>query len=303
MRHETGSRANVLRGSHRLAEAADRPTMRRGRAWRASSMRHRPTKSYSPPAPRRRSTSSPMPSAPRCGRAIGCWSRRPSTTATSCPGRCCASGRHRPRPAAGHGLRRTRSRPPAAPADAAHAPGRRDAVFQRHRRLDRCRGRRCRGARASVPASCSTARRRCSTGRRTCRRWASISTPFPATRPLLRTASACSGGAATGLPACRPFLGGGGMIDEVTIEASSWAESPRRFEAGTPPIAQAVGLAAALDWMRGLDWPGHPRARGAPLRRAHRGPAGGSRLAPARPVGVGAARADCLLRHRRPASA
>ena len=56
-----------------------------------------------------------------------------------------------------------------------------------------------------------------------------------------------------GLP---PFLGGGGMIDEVTIEASSWAESPRRFEAGTPPIAQAVGLAAALDWMRGLDWPG-----------------------------------------------
>ena len=56
-----------------------------------------------------------------------------------------------------------------------------------------------------------------------------------------------------GLP---PFLGGGGMIDEVTIETSSWAESPRRFEAGTPPIAQAVGLAAALDWMRGLDWPG-----------------------------------------------
>jgi cysteine desulfurase/selenocysteine lyase len=55
-----------------------------------------------------------------------------------------------------------------------------------------------------------------------------------------------------GLP---PFLGGGGMIDEVTIETSSWAESPRRFEAGTPPIAQAVGLAAALDWMRGLDWP------------------------------------------------
>ena len=55
-----------------------------------------------------------------------------------------------------------------------------------------------------------------------------------------------------GLP---PFLGGGGMIDEVTIEASSWAASPRRFEAGTPPIAQAVGLAAALDWMRGLDWP------------------------------------------------
>lgn len=52
-----------------------------------------------------------------------------------------------------------------------------------------------------------------------------------------------------------PFLGGGGMIDEVAVEMSSWADPPRRFEAGTPPIAQAVGLAAALDWMRGLDWP------------------------------------------------
>jgi cysteine desulfurase/selenocysteine lyase len=51
-----------------------------------------------------------------------------------------------------------------------------------------------------------------------------------------------------------PFLGGGGMIDEVTAEKSSWAEPPRRFEAGTPPIAQAVGLAAALDWMMALDW-------------------------------------------------
>ena len=55
-----------------------------------------------------------------------------------------------------------------------------------------------------------------------------------------------------GLP---PFLGGGGMIDEVAIEASSWAPPPRRFEAGTPPIAQAVGLAASLDWMGSLDWP------------------------------------------------
>lgn len=51
-----------------------------------------------------------------------------------------------------------------------------------------------------------------------------------------------------------PFLGGGGMIDEVTAEESTWAAPPRRFEAGTPPIAQAVGLAAALDWMMALDW-------------------------------------------------
>ena len=51
-----------------------------------------------------------------------------------------------------------------------------------------------------------------------------------------------------------PFLGGGGMIDEVTVQASTWAAPPRRFEAGTPPIAQAVGLAAALGWMMALDW-------------------------------------------------
>jgi cysteine desulfurase/selenocysteine lyase len=51
-----------------------------------------------------------------------------------------------------------------------------------------------------------------------------------------------------------PFLGGGGMIGEVTAATSTWAAPPQRFEAGTPPIAQAVGLAAALDWMMTLDW-------------------------------------------------
>ena len=51
-----------------------------------------------------------------------------------------------------------------------------------------------------------------------------------------------------------PFLGGGGMVGAVTKEGFSSAEPPRRFEAGTPPIAQAVGLAAALEWMCGLDW-------------------------------------------------
>ncbi len=52
-----------------------------------------------------------------------------------------------------------------------------------------------------------------------------------------------------------PFCGGGGMVGEVNLDGFSWAEAPRRFEAGTPPIAQAVGLAAALDWMMSLDWP------------------------------------------------
>ncbi|MFH1869201.1 MAG: cysteine desulfurase [Pseudomonadota bacterium] len=51
-----------------------------------------------------------------------------------------------------------------------------------------------------------------------------------------------------------PFLGGGGMIGEVTPALTTWASPPQRFEAGTPPIAQAVGLAAALEWMMTLNW-------------------------------------------------
>lgn len=50
-----------------------------------------------------------------------------------------------------------------------------------------------------------------------------------------------------------PFLGGGEMIARVTLEESTFAEPPRRFEAGTPPIAQAVGMAAAARWISGID--------------------------------------------------
>ena len=46
-----------------------------------------------------------------------------------------------------------------------------------------------------------------------------------------------------------PFLGGGEMIAEVTQDAITYNEPPHRFEAGTPPIIQAVGLGAALDYM------------------------------------------------------
>jgi cysteine desulfurase / selenocysteine lyase len=51
-----------------------------------------------------------------------------------------------------------------------------------------------------------------------------------------------------------PFMIGGQMIDEVTLERSTFRQPPRRFEAGTPPIAGAIGLGAALDWMMALDW-------------------------------------------------
>ena len=49
-----------------------------------------------------------------------------------------------------------------------------------------------------------------------------------------------------------PFLGGGEMIEVVRMEGSSYAPPPHRFEAGTQPIAQAVGLGAAIDYLSSL---------------------------------------------------
>ena len=51
------------------------------------------------------------------------------------------------------------------------------------------------------------------------------------------------------LKAMRPYQGGGEMIGEVTRERVTYADPPMRFEAGTPPIVEAVGLAAALDYL------------------------------------------------------
>ncbi len=47
-----------------------------------------------------------------------------------------------------------------------------------------------------------------------------------------------------------PFLGGGEMIDEVTTDRVTYNEPPHRFEAGTPPIVQAIGLGAAVNYVR-----------------------------------------------------
>ncbi len=52
------------------------------------------------------------------------------------------------------------------------------------------------------------------------------------------------------LDALPPFKGGGEMIDVVTTEGVTYNEPPHRFEAGTPPILEAIGLGAALDWMQ-----------------------------------------------------
>jgi cysteine desulfurase / selenocysteine lyase len=54
------------------------------------------------------------------------------------------------------------------------------------------------------------------------------------------------------LEAMPPFLTGGSMIEVVRMEGSTWAPPPQKFEAGVPMAAQAVGLAAALDYLTAL---------------------------------------------------
>ena len=57
------------------------------------------------------------------------------------------------------------------------------------------------------------------------------------------------------LEAMHPFLGGGEMIRKVTLEGSTWNDIPWKFEAGTPNIAQVVGLGSAIDYINemGMD--------------------------------------------------
>ena len=50
-----------------------------------------------------------------------------------------------------------------------------------------------------------------------------------------------------------PYQGGGEMIGEVRLEAITYADPPHRFEAGTPPIIEAIGLGAAIEWLNTID--------------------------------------------------
>ena len=51
----------------------------------------------------------------------------------------------------------------------------------------------------------------------------------------------------------QPFLGGGSMIDQVTTDGFTWGELPARFEAGTPPIVEAIGLGSAIEYLENID--------------------------------------------------
>jgi len=68
------------------------------------------------------------------------------------------------------------------------------------------------------------------------------------------------------LEAMEPFLTGGDMIAAVDFEGATWNELPYKFEAGTPPIAEAVGLGAAVDYARAL---GMERVRAHELTLTH----------------------------------
>jgi cysteine desulfurase/selenocysteine lyase len=57
------------------------------------------------------------------------------------------------------------------------------------------------------------------------------------------------------LAAMPPWQGGGGMIRSVSFERTTYDDPPRRFEAGTPAAAEAIGLAAAIDYLQTVGWP------------------------------------------------
>jgi len=57
------------------------------------------------------------------------------------------------------------------------------------------------------------------------------------------------------LDAMPPFLGGGDMIASVSFEHSTWADTPHKFEAGTPAIIEGIGLNAAIEFMESIGYP------------------------------------------------
>ena len=75
-------------------------------------------------------------------------------------------------------------------------------------------------------------------------------------------------GRAEMLAAMQPYQGGGDMIRSVSFERTTYADPPTRFEAGSPHITGAVGLAAAIDFVQGLGWDAIAQHERALLERA-----------------------------------
>ncbi len=78
-------------------------------------------------------------------------------------------------------------------------------------------------------------------------------------------------GTAEALAHARPYQGGGEMIEIVTREAVTYNTAPHKFEAGTPPILEAIGLGAALDYISSFDRAGIAAHENALYARAREG--------------------------------
>ena len=160
--------------------------------------------------------------------------------------------RGRARVRAGFGRRAAGSGRARCAAGAGSAAGGRCARVERPG--DHQPGGRDRAARARMPApwSWSTGRRRCRRCRSGCPIWTSTSTPGPATRRTARPAIGVLHGRRELLEEMPPFIGGGHMIRTVAANESTWTDLPWKFEAGTSQIAEAIGLGAAVDWIRSV---------------------------------------------------
>ena len=99
--------------------------------------------------------------------------------------------------------------------------------------------------------------------RSTCARSARTSTPSPRHKLYGPTGIGVLYGREELLAAMPPWQGGGDMILTVSFEKTTYNELPWKFEAGTPNISGAVGLAAAMDYVEGLGLDGDRCARGA----------------------------------------
>ena len=129
---------------------------------------------------------------------------------------------------------------------------------------------------------CSTARSRPRICRSTCGSWTAISSCLSGHKIYGPTGIGVLYGKAELLERMPPYQGGGDMIKSVTFAKTTYADLPNKFEAGTPHIAGAIGLGAALDYVQsvGLENDRRPRRHAAAL--CHRADAANPRRSPHR---------------------
>ena len=275
--YETLARQRAPRRAH-PEPGSHRPLRGRAReACAASSTRARRARSSSCAARPRRSTSSPRATR---GRGLGARRRDPgllrsSTTRTSCPGRWSAS-----RPARGcasipiDAVRRGGLRGLPRAARRAHAPGGARPRVERARHRPAGAALHRRGAPRTACPCCSTARRPCRTCAVDVQELDCDFYCFSGHKMCGPTGIGVLYGREALLAAMPPWQGGGDMILAVSFERTTYNDLPCKFEAGTPHIAGAIGLGAAIDYLEelGLDRIAAARARAARVRHGQRCP-------------------------------